>query len=101
MNRIVYLDNTSTTGSYGLENGALRRIDVNFVDIDVPETLELALQVYDSTDRWEPGAEPVVCAILNARRGQVYGKIEGWLPGCPCMLTDVLEIIKSAILSSG
>ena len=40
--------------------------------------------------------EPVVCAILNARRGQVYGKIEGWLPGCPCMLTDVLEIIKSA-----
>lgn len=41
-------------------------------------------------------AEPVVCAILNARRGQVYGKIEGWLPGCPCMLTDVLELIKSA-----
>lgn len=39
--------------------------------------------------------EPVVCAILNARRGQVYGKIEGWLPGCPCMLTDVLEILKS------
>ena len=48
----------STTGSYGLENGALRRIDVNFVDIDVPETLELELQVYDSTDNWEPGAEP-------------------------------------------
>lgn len=41
-------------------------------------------------------SEPVVCAILNARRGQVYGKIEGWLPGCPCMLTDVLEIMKSA-----
>ena len=39
--------------------------------------------------------EPVVCAILNARRGQVYGKIEGWLPGCPCMLTDVLGILKS------
>lgn len=39
--------------------------------------------------------EPVVCAILNARRGQVYGKIEGWLPGCPCMLIDVLEILKS------
>ena len=53
---------TSTTGSYGLENGALRRIDVNFVDIDVPETLELALQVYDSTDRWEPGAEPAEAA---------------------------------------
>lgn len=41
-------------------------------------------------------ANPVICAILNARRGQVYGMIDGWLPGCPCMLTDVLEIIKSA-----
>lgn len=49
---------SSSTGSFGLENGALRRIDVNFVDIDVPETLELTLRVYDSTDRWEPGAEP-------------------------------------------
>lgn len=41
-------------------------------------------------------ANPVVCAILNARRGQVYGMMDGWLPGCPCMLTDVLELIKSA-----
>ena len=53
---------SSTTGSYGLENGALRRIDVNFVDLDVPESLELALRVYDSTGDWESGmgpAEPV------------------------------------------
>lgn len=49
----------STTGSYGQENGALRRIDVNFVDIDVPETLELGLRVYDSTDNWEPHAQPL------------------------------------------
>ena len=42
------------------------------------------------------GAEPVVCGMINARRGQVYGMIDGFLPGCPCMLTDVLEIICSA-----
>ena len=49
---------SSTTGSYGLENGALRRIDVNFVDLDVPETLELALRVYDSTEVRESGMGP-------------------------------------------
>ncbi|MGN0714526.1 MAG: tRNA (adenosine(37)-N6)-threonylcarbamoyltransferase complex dimerization subunit type 1 TsaB, partial [Anaerovoracaceae bacterium] len=48
------------------------------------------------TSGTEGAANPVACAILNARRGQVYGKIEGWLPGCPCMLTDVLDILKSA-----
>lgn len=41
----------------------------------------------------EAPADAVVCAILNARRGQVYGMIDGYLPGCPCMLTDVLEIV--------
>ena len=57
----------------------------------------IAVPTLDAFAYKEAGdANPVVCAILNARRGQVYGKIEGWLPGCPCMLTDVLEIIKSA-----
>lgn len=41
----------------------------------------------------EAPSDAVVCAILNARRGQVYGMIDGYLPGCPCMLTDVLEIV--------
>ena len=56
----------------------------------------IAVPTLDAFTYKERTANPVICAILNARRGQVYGKIEGWLPGCPCMLTDVLEIIKSA-----
>lgn len=40
---------SSSTGSYGEENGELRQIDVNFIDIDVPDTIILALAVYDTT----------------------------------------------------
>lgn len=49
----------STTGSYGRENGELRQIDVNFVDTDVPSSLDLTLRIYDSTTDWEPNTAPV------------------------------------------
>ncbi|MBQ8564136.1 MAG: tRNA (adenosine(37)-N6)-threonylcarbamoyltransferase complex dimerization subunit type 1 TsaB [Firmicutes bacterium] len=44
-----------------------------------------------------PACEPVVVGILNARRGQVYGIVDGYLEGCPCMLTDVLEIVSRSV----
>ena len=40
---------SSSTGSFGLENGELRQIDVDFLDIDVPDSLDLTLAVYDNT----------------------------------------------------
>ena len=40
---------SSGSGSFGLPNGELRQIDVNFVEIDVPASLDLTLAVYDST----------------------------------------------------
>ncbi len=43
------------------------------------------------------GPEAIVCAILNARRGQVYGMIEGMLSPRPCMLTDVLATIRERL----
>ena len=49
----------------------------------------------------ETGERPVICGILNARRGQVYGIIEEFLPGGPYMLTDVLEIIKGKVKETG
>ena len=35
-----------------------------------------------------------VCAIINARRGQVYGMIDGFMEPGPYMLTDVLHVYK-------
>ena len=44
---------------------------------------------------------PLVCGIINARRGQVYGIVEDCLPGGPYMLTDVLEAIAQKALPNG
>lgn len=42
-----------------------------------------------------------VCAIINARRGQVYGMVDGYLPEGPYMLTDVLKVIKEQVFADG
>ena len=42
-----------------------------------------------------------VCAIINARRGQVYGMIEGFMEPGPYMLTDVIEVYKSKMEPDG
>lgn len=44
---------SSSSSSFGLDNGELRRIDINFMEIDVPETLHLCLSVYDSSPNKE------------------------------------------------
>ena len=44
---------SSTTGSFGEKNGELRQIDVDFMEIDVPDTLQLTLEAYDSAAVWE------------------------------------------------
>jgi len=43
----------------------------------------------------------VCCAIINARRGQVYGVIDGYMQPQACMLTDVLETVLGPIFSEG
>ncbi len=42
-----------------------------------------------------------ICAIINARRGQVYGMVEGYLPDGAYMLTDVLKVIKEQVFADG
>ena len=42
-----------------------------------------------------------VCAIINARRGQVYGMIDGFMEPGPYMLTDVIEAYKSKMEPDG
>ena len=42
-----------------------------------------------------------VCAIINARRGQVYGMIDGFMEPGPYMLTDVIEVYKSKMEPDG
>ena len=43
----------------------------------------------------------VICGIINARRGQVYGMIDGFMNGCACMMTDVLDVIERDVVSNG
>ena len=47
------------------------------------------------------GGAQVVCGIINARRGQVYGIVDGYLPGGPYMLTDVLDVITQQVRPDG
>jgi len=49
----------------------------------------------------DAGREVVVCSILNARRGQVYGMVEGYMEAGPYMLTDVLQVITEKVLPAG
>lgn len=41
--------------------------------------------------------DAAIVGILNARRGQVYGIVEDYMEGCPCMLTDVMEIVTGKL----
>lgn len=43
----------------------------------------------------------VICAILNARRGQVYGMIEDYMEPGPYMLTEVLDRLEETALAEG
>ena len=42
-----------------------------------------------------------ICAIINARRGQVYGMVDGYLEDGPYMLEDVLEVIRNRVFADG
>lgn len=53
----------------------------------------------ESTPR--KGRRTAVCAIINARRGQVYGMIDGFMEPGPYMLTDVIEVYKSKMEPDG
>lgn len=37
--------------------------------------------------------DEVIVGIINARRGQVYGIVEGLMEGCPTMIEDTLEVL--------
>lgn len=41
----------------------------------------------------------VCCAVINARRGQVYGMIDGYLADGPYMMDEVLELIKDKVFA--
>ena len=45
--------------------------------------------------------DTIVCVILNARRRQVYGFIDGYLEPGPWMIDDVIRIAKEEIAGSG
>lgn len=45
--------------------------------------------------------DSVICGIINARRGQVYGIVEGYMPGGAYMLEDVLRVIKEKLIPEG
>ena len=66
--------------------------------IGVP-TLESFL--YKEGQTSDSAQKEVVCAILNARRGQVYGMIEEYMEPGPYMLTEVLQRMEETALAEG
>lgn len=42
-----------------------------------------------------------VCPIINARRGQVYGRLDGYIEDGPYMMTEILTAIKEQVFSDG
>ena len=43
----------------------------------------------------------VICVIINARRGQVYGRLDGYMDDGPYMLSDMLDVIRERIFADG
>lgn len=43
----------------------------------------------------------LICGIINARRGQVYGTVEELMPPGPYMIGDVLDVIKTKAFTAG
>ena len=41
----------------------------------------------------------VICAIINARRGQVYGRLDGYMDDGPYMLSDMLDVIRERVFA--
>ena len=58
-------------------------------------TLEAFIRKKKSSD------ERVACAVINARRGQVYGIIENYLEAGPYMMTEVLDVIERNVIPDG
>ena len=46
-------------------------------------------------------AGKVICAVINARRGQVYGMVEGTMRPGPYMIDDVLENLRASVFAAG
>lgn len=68
--------------------------------LDIPVA---AVHTLDSfcAKRAAASSDRVTCGIINARRGQVYGIVEGYMQGCACMLTDVLSVLEEKVLGCG
>ena len=43
----------------------------------------------------------LICGLINARRGQVYGIVEDLLPAGPYMLTEVLDVLRKQAFACG
>ena len=43
----------------------------------------------------------VICVIINARRGQVYGRLDGYMEDGPYMLSDMLDVIRERVFADG
>ncbi|MCI8610024.1 MAG: tRNA (adenosine(37)-N6)-threonylcarbamoyltransferase complex dimerization subunit type 1 TsaB [Firmicutes bacterium] len=68
--------------------------------LDLPVIGVPTLQSFAYKEERDHG-EQVVCGILNARRGQVYGIVEGFMEDGPYMLTDVLQVITEPVKEAG
>ncbi len=57
--------------------------------------------MYKPAAREAKAAGKVVCAIINARRGQVYGRLDGYMDDGPYMLADMLDVIRERVFADG
>lgn len=64
-------------------------------------TLEGFLHKKELAEFTAPDSDTVVCAIINARRNQVYGIIDGYMPSSSCLIGDIIKIINEKVLPAG
>lgn len=102
-NEIDYVATSAGPGSFtGIRIGvttarALCQI-LNLQGVSV-STLEGFLRKEEAEQAKE--RDVICCAIINARRGQVYGVIDQYMHPQACMLEDVLTVIKEKIFPRG
>jgi tRNA threonylcarbamoyladenosine biosynthesis protein TsaB len=57
--------------------------------------------MYKPAAREAKATGKVICAIINARRGQVYGRLDGYMDDGPYMLADMLDVIRERVFAEG
>jgi tRNA threonylcarbamoyladenosine biosynthesis protein TsaB len=69
--------------------------------LNIPLISVSTLEAFCAKPEAKTSESIIPCGIINARRKQVYGVIEGFMESGPYMIDEVLDVAKNKILSTG